>query len=339
MDAVGRESGTATPGLFGDLRVRMDPWQVEYGSELGADADGRETRETVVEDVDVERSRWEPVFPKDAVLPPALVFVDGVRRLEARIQIPHPNHGIVYGAFGSYAVGSVHVQGGAASFREIRVGRVVATGSGVALPNVVPVMPAAEYRPIHAAETDADTPLRRVQQEMRQAEETLARALAAEGTALVVADGPLTFEGGGRGHAVGYIKRLSQWYISGPEFLAALPRGARTPLFEIHARQRFARYAWFVRLAAPRVGDSPMSGIVRLEVSATDVELARARALADATTAALPRFAPSAARDPRAPQNLAPIGALESRLRRAMGDPLLLRRHIETVVRREAARG
>lgn len=324
--------------LFGDFQVRIDPWQVEYGSDVAVDSDASHTRETVLQDVDVERSQWQPIRPSAALLPPAFVFVDGVRRLEARIQIPHAEHGVVYGAFGSYAVGGVHVKDGVASFCHIRVGRVVATGSGLALPQVVPVMPAAQYRPIHAAEADVDTPLRRIQQEMRQAEETLARELAGEGEALVVADGPLTFESGGRGHAVGYVKRISEWYISGAMFLATLPRGARTPLFEIHAKQRFARYAWFVRIADLERGDSPMSGIVRLEVSATDVDLDGARALADATATALPRFAPSRARDPRAPQNLTPIGALESHLRRAMGDAMLLRRHIETVVRREAGR-
>jgi hypothetical protein len=329
--------GTGTMKVFGDLEVRIDPWQAEYGPEVAAE-DQSGSRETVLQDVEVERARWRPIVPAGVAAPSALVFVDGVRRLEARIQISDRQRDVVYGAFGSYAAGAVRVSDGAASFREMRVDRVVATGAGVELPAVVAIMPSALYRPVHAAESDVDAPLRRLQQEMRQAEEILARELASRGDALVVADGPLTFEGAGRGHAVGYVKRISEWYISDPGFLATLPPGGRTPLFEIHAKQRFARYAWFVRIAPGLVGDSPMSGIVRLEVSATDVALAGARALADATAGVLPRFAPSRARDPRAPQNLTPIGALESRLRRAMGDGTLLRRQIEAVVRKEAAR-
>jgi hypothetical protein len=43
----------------------------------------------------------------------------------------------------------------------------------------------------------------------------------------------------------------------------------------------------------------------------------------------LVRFASLSVRDPRAPQNLVPIGALEQELRRRMGDPLVIRRAIE----------
>jgi hypothetical protein len=43
----------------------------------------------------------------------------------------------------------------------------------------------------------------------------------------------------------------------------------------------------------------------------------------------LPRLASDPAHDPRAPQNLHPIGGLEHRLRRRLGDPLLVRRAIE----------
>jgi hypothetical protein len=325
-------------GIFGDFQVRIDPWQTEYGPELAADSDSAAANESALEDVDVPRAQWQPIVPPSTVAPPALVFVDGVRRIEARIQIPQAN-GVVYGAFGSYAVGCARVGNGAATFGDIRVDRVVATGSGTELPQIVPVMPAVNYRPVHAPETDVQAPLRRIQHEMRRGEENLARELAEQSGVLVIADGPLTFAGGtGRGHAVGYIKRVSEFYISNPSFLSTVPVGARTPLFAIHTERRFARYAWFVRLAEPTVGDSPMSGIVRLEVSAADVGLDTARALADATAFALPRFIASRARDPRAPQNLIPIGTLESHLRHRMGDAVLLRRHIEMAIRREARR-
>jgi hypothetical protein len=53
------------------------------------------------------------------------------------------------------------------------------------------------------------------------------------------------------------------------------------------------------------------------------------RSLADLSAALLPRFASSAGRDPRAPQNLYPIGGLENALRHKMGDTLVIRRAIE----------
>jgi hypothetical protein len=43
----------------------------------------------------------------------------------------------------------------------------------------------------------------------------------------------------------------------------------------------------------------------------------------------LPVFASQPGRDPRAPQNLYPVGALETQLRHRLGDAQLVRRAIE----------
>jgi hypothetical protein len=50
-------------------------------------------------------------------------------------------------------------------------------------------------------------------------------------------------------------------------------------------------------------------------------------ALADRVTAQLPRFAGRPA-DPRTPQNLAPVGGLETWLRHRMGDARMVRRSL-----------
>nr|BFE68778.1 hypothetical protein GCM10020092_020790 [Actinoplanes digitatis] len=48
--------------------------------------------------------------------------------------------------------------------------------------------------------------------------------------------------------------------------------------------------------------------------------------LAEISSAVLPRFASSAYKDPRAPQNLVPIAGLERRLRGLLGDSRVLHR-------------
>jgi hypothetical protein len=58
-------------------------------------------------------------------------------------------------------------------------------------------------------------------------------------------------------------------------------------------------------------------------------------ALADLSARELPRFASDAARDPRAPQNLYPIGGLEARLKHRLGDATVVRRAIEAQLHRE----
>lgn len=332
-------SSVISMGVFGEFPVRIDPWQAEYGPEIGAEVEPEEADLQVVEDVEVPRKSWQPIVSK-AAAPPfgRMVFVDGVRRIDARIQIARPM-AICYGAFGTYAVGSVHVASGTARFGDARVERVVATGSGIAIPNPVPVMEAASYHPVASPETDPDAPLRLIQAEMRRGEERLASELAQQDDTLVITDGPLRFEESGQGNAAGYIKRISKFYISGDlGILEALPPGARTPLFMLRMKRPLGRYSWFLRIAAPVVGDSPLSGIVRVEVSVTS-GFEAARDLADTMAPLLPLFAPARGRDPRAPQNLVPVGALEARLRHMMGNRELLRRHIERVIRTEARHG
>ncbi len=325
--------------IFGNLDVRIDPWQVDYGTELPLrTVDNNSTEEEdVILDLETPLGGWAPIEPAALSFIPRLVFVDGVRRLEARLLV-RENDKVIHGGFGSHAVGCVEVTDGKAQSGVARVDRVVALGAGRLLPHVVSVTRAATYRPITTADPEPDGPLRAIQEEMRAAEERLARELADQAGTLVVADGPLTFQETVRGGAVGYIKRLFRLYLppSLLQLLATLPVGNRTPVFALRSSRRFARFSWFLRLAPSRISDADLAGIVRLEVpEATGLEAARR--LADASATLLPRFVPSRGRDPRAPQNLLPIGALEGQLRHRLGDARLLRRQIESLIAGEAA--
>ncbi len=322
--------------LFGDLDVRVDPWQVDYGAELPIVPEEERFDEEIILDIEVSPDQWQPLTPASANPIRRLVFVDGVRRIEARLIVRRGEH-ICHGAFGSYAVGWVSALANVATCGEPRVDRVVAIGSGEQLPQTVAPLPTLLYRPVSTASPDPDGPLHVLQDEMRGAEERLGRELANADDTLVVADGPLTFEQPLRGAAVGYIKRLFKLYLPTEKLglMARLGAGERTPIFALRSSHRFARYSWFLRLAPAGPGDSELTGIVRLEV-AEAVGADAARRLADATALMLPRFAPRRWRDPRSPQNLLPIGALESHLRRHLGDPRLIRRHIETLITEEA---
>ena len=56
------------------------------------------------------------------------------------------------------------------------------------------------------------------------------------------------------------------------------------------------------------------------------LDLATAKRIADRVTAVVPAVASEPHIDPRAPQNLVPIAALERELRRRMGDPAIVYR-------------
>jgi hypothetical protein len=326
--------------VFGGLQVKLDPWQVDYGTELPLDnVEEAGPDETVVLDVEVAAKDWRPIQSSETVALTQLIFVDGVRRIEARLIIRRQER-LCHGAFGSHAVGAVRIANAAATRGEARVRRIIVLGSGAALDDPVTVCHGLVYDPVSTVDSDPDAPLRTIQEHMRISEERLGRDLAdADGT-LVVADGPLTFEEATRGAVLGYIKRIFKLYLPNEhlDLLARLKTGQRTPIFALRSSRRFVRFSWFLRLAQPQLGGSELAGIVRLEVSEV-VGIDVAGRLADASAALLPRFVPGRWRDPRSPQNLLPIGSLESSLRRQMGDGRLIHRHIETLIAREAQGG
>ena len=84
-------------------------------------------------------------------------------------------------------------------------------------------------------------------------------------------------------------------------------------------------YTWYLRLPGPgRARRGP--GIVRVECSADLTPRRGGRGWPTCQRSTLPRFASTAYKDPRAPQNLVPIAGLERRLRGMLGDARLLHR-------------
>jgi uncharacterized protein len=252
-------------------------------------------------------------------------FIDGVRRLEARVTAKFDGSRF-YGAFGAYGVGAVQIGRDQACFERFLTGRVFALCSAEQPAREISIAPGLQYAPIRVAESEPDAPVRAIHGEMRHAEEALARELASQEDRLVIVDGPLTFEETARGAAVGYIKRVIKPYLAAPQLslLSDLKPGQRTPLFALRASKRFSRISWFIRLTELRRGDSDFSGVVRLEV-AESVGMEKALLLAGRCGGLLPELKGRRALDRRAPQNLLPIGALESFLRRKLGDERTIR--------------
>jgi hypothetical protein len=166
-----------------------------------------------------------------------------------------------------------------------------------------------------------------LQEAMREAEARLGQDLVGKEADLVFLDGPLSYLTSAA-PVLGFVKRLMGTYLDAEEsgLLPRLVVGERTPLFLI--KDRVPRYSWYLRLGRGRPIESALTGIVRLETRA-ELPVAEVRRLADASCRVLPRLASDAAHDPRAPHNLHPIGGLEQRLRRLLGDPLFVRRAIE----------
>ena len=293
---------------------------------MGFEASADETPATA--DPNVETSDWAaprtvPELPEQGLL----YFVDGVRRIELRLVVDDGERR-GFGLFGSSAAGAVRCDGRAA-FGEHEVRRSIVVGSGLR-PDPVEIR-VGTTRLVYASRsepgTDPNAPLDGLQKEMQKAEANLASRLAAQGECLVFADGRLGFLDPTASPIVGLVKRFVRAYLE-PEqdaLLALLGVGERTPLFGlIYEGQPLERYAWYTRLAPLRPPWHDHAGLVRCEVRA-GLGLDEAIAIADRVTALLPGFGGRAS-DPRTPQNLAPVAALEGWLQHRMGNRAIVSR-------------
>ena len=317
------------------LTLKIDPWNPAYESALQLD-DLAGPPETV--NPSVETDDWSAP-PKGAPepRPETIVFIDGVQRIDIRVIGDDSGH-IVYGAFSSLAVGAVLVTGRHAEVSAGMPERVLALTDG-AHSDPVDVR-AGRLTLRYEAQSTSASGVPGVNEALRagrQAAETrLGERMAEVGYPLVVVDGPLGFWPTRHSSVVGLVKTIHKQYLAPPhlDLLARLGPGERTPLFRIE-RDRSA-YSWYLRLSPRRPIEHPWAGLIRLE-ALEFVGKETAVRLANLTAGLLPGFASSPIRDPRAPQNLYPVGALEDHLRRRLGDQEFIRRSIEAHLFQEVA--
>jgi hypothetical protein len=131
----------------------VDPWDPGYGLAFTEDLDGGALGEASAErNLDLERpaAGWHPIDPDPVPrLPGTVLFLDGVRRIDARIWVhgsnPQPGPGIA----ASFAAGLVSCDG-AAHIANVTVERVCSPPppkqptSPPATPGIRPGSPAAE---------------------------------------------------------------------------------------------------------------------------------------------------------------------------------------------------
>jgi len=304
------------------VRVAIESWSPEYGSALSAQQDLTPTPGAVDVNVEVPAADWAPRRPAPRTDAAGdVLFVDGVRRVDAQVWITGEDGVTHLGLCVSYAAGTVRCNGAATvEACEVRRGLFAPAGAPALVTRSV------RYKAKAVAGDDTDALIGAVQQRMGELE--IEVATSAEPADLVVVDGPLSGRQNVPG-AIGYVKTHRVSYL--PELVSDVVRrlepAERTPLFL--TQTSWSRYSWYLRL--PYGGDAhPWAGVVRCEASA-DLALDEAIRMADVSAITLPRFASQPHKDPRAPQNLYPIAGLERKLRRMLGDQAFLYRQLRAV--------
>ena len=328
------------------MRFAVDGWDPNYGTSLEVEGDA-ESPTQVIADVEFDPARWSPVRPQAVAPPVATIFVDGVRRIEARIWIDEPTPAGSAGdsdadptrrateasaaMCASYAAGSVCCCRQRAHLLNAEVRR----GLFTAAPHATDLATwAGRYQvfPTVIKENQglAISLSASLQHQLSTVEITTAVAarnqLREHGIPdrgeLLVVDGPVR----GRENlqrVLGFIKSHQIAYLE-PRLHAmvgTLAAGERTPVFLLGTS--WDRFSWYLRL--PCLPGQPWAGIARIECAA-NLPVHEAIALADLSQAVLPRFASAEYKDARAPQNLYPVAGLERELRRRLGDSALLYR-------------
>jgi len=294
------------------MRLAVEPWAPEYGSPT--EEGGYAPQEPAVLDLEHEPKDWEPLSPGGEPVG-TVYFVDGVQRIEANVVVTLDSGEARRGRCVSYGAGVVRCDG-----------RAEVIAAEIRREFLAPDKAAGDIPTRHGTFThhgitsdESMVFVEALHKRMAELEAEVARAAPVGPDDLLITDGPLSGRRHGVKHAVGYVKSHPTPYL--PEELsrrvvAALAPGQRTPVFRLGA----GRPAWYLRLPTPILHG--WSGVVRCEAG-DDVSGPELFALADRVTASLPRFASEGHKDPRAPQNLYPIGGLEKALKRRLGDPRL----------------
>ncbi|RZT86707.1 hypothetical protein EV383_3604 [Pseudonocardia sediminis] len=314
------------------MRFAVDPWDPTYGTSLdvepGTETGAEPSSAEIDVAVEVPEAAWAPVgHGSGVVLPETVLFVDGVRRVDAQIWVDEPDGVASPALCASYAAGVVCCRAGEVAHLSTSLVRRALVTTRADAEDVVTT--AGRYRASVTAERADTAPMQvlslALQRELAEVELVAAgtaRDALPGGSDLLVVDGPLR----GRQHlprVLGFVKSHRSEYLPAPlgAVVSRLRAGERTPVFRVGTS--WSRYTWYLRL--PCAPGAPWAGVVRVECGA-ELPAADAITMATLSQAVLPRYASVEYKDSRAPQNLYPIAGLERALRRRLGEvPVLYR--------------
>jgi hypothetical protein len=318
------------------MRIALDPWGSDYASQFVVPPEDNGDEVQALEEP-VEDGPWAPLPLCPRAMAKMTAVVDGVMRTDASAMVMEGGRSAL-ALFGSYAAGAVVINS-QVHIAQDRVFRLFLTGGNWSEPEDLLVTAgtgsAICYQGM-SCQADTYEKLREaLTNQMRQAEAQVAEALSEE-ESLILADGNLTSLRKSSS-VVGVIKTIHRMYLPAKKatLLERLQPGERTPLFQVVSGRKndgYSVFTCYLRLARPQPTELPYAGLVRLEAKAS-LGADRAVVLLEQAAVKVCELASRAPKDPRAPQNLIPVGGLERHLRHRLGDPQLLLRGIKQKIR------
>lgn len=257
-----------------------------------------------------------------------IYLIDGRERVDQLIVLEDGRHGALF----SYAVGAVRMGPNLTTFElnPPEPHRVLLVPED-AEAEVLDLGPGLAYQAI-GVHAEGIAQLVEAGRDLRQrAEDRLGRQLLeADPEGLAIHDGPLLPTSRLPARQVGFAKTEYRTYLGAAEaqLLQTLKPGQRTPLFRFPGRSQGlgsnrSFFGWYLALPLdPTRPFGPEAGLVRLEAA---LDLDESEQLARASLGIFGQLASRPFRDPRAPQNLIPIGALEWELGRRLGNRQVIR--------------
>ena len=358
------------------MRFSVDGWDPSYGASLEVEGQLDESTATVEADVEVPARSWRPVDPAAAgPLPGALLFVDGVRRVEAQVWVDAeppaaggplpggPAAGDAAPADGLPAAGEAT----AALCASYAAGVVCCCAAGAHLvvaelrrglfsvaPHAADILTrAGGYKAHHVTVKRTTTPVMTALSQslqLRLAQVEVEAADAARGGDVPSVSAPAGHRAAGgddllivdgplrnRQHLPRALGYIKSHHATylPPELNAIVGRLAPGQRTPVF-RMGTTWDRHSWYLRLPGPAGAPWAGVVRIECAAA-LPVAEVIWLAGLSQRCLGRFASAPYKDSRAPQNLYPIAGLERELRRRLGDPKLLYRALREAARSDAA--
>jgi uncharacterized protein len=328
--------------FWNTYQFRLESWGTDYDSPINFNDEENTTVKSI--DLTVESEKWKALQPdRFANLPKQIVFVDGRCRLDSRF-LGQKDREILYGVFATLAVGAVRVDRNTqrATCLEPKIKRAIAIGGNLTPPITCIPCPLGSNTTLRydlcltSSENNPKAALFSIQKAMLEAEARLAEQFNGDRSIFVIRDGPLLYGSyKSPGLTMGYVKTMGKQYLTGDaaKLLWNLKLGERTPIFSIGKPKSFkSHWSWYLRsgeqnIIPKKLGYHDLHGIVRLDLY-SEVPLEKAVEIANLSTILIPEYASHPVRDPRAPQNLTPVGGLEKELGRHMGDKKVVERRI-----------